>query len=82
MNAPRDDLQPLLDASLRGQGITARLVAPSRGIIKGRSAVVNTERIDRLTSREGGWHAVFDSGRSCRVSRRRTRALRDALGVD
>jgi len=47
-----------------------------------RSAVVNTERIDRLASQEGAWHAVFDSGRRCKVSRRRTRALRDALGVD
>lgn len=47
-----------------------------------RSAVVNIERIDRLTSKEGAWHAVFDSGRRSKVSRRRTRALRDALGVD
>lgn len=47
-----------------------------------RKAVVNIERVDRLSASDGAWDAVFDSGRRTRVSRRRTRALRDALGVE
>jgi len=47
-----------------------------------RSAIVNTERVERLCPKESGtWAAIMEGGRSVSVSRRRAKHLRERLGL-
>lgn len=46
-----------------------------------RGAIVNIERVDRLTQTGDGWVAVLEGETQVKISRRRTRVIRDLLNL-